>query len=138
MGRIESVSPVRISSGLKNGRNANCRKDIMNVSTTSHIQAQSGVCGGKPCVAGTRIRVQDIYVWHELHGLSADEIVSRFPQVTLADVYAALSYYWDHRDEIQRQMQEESAFVDAIKLSSPSPLAPKRSGSDAANDPLSS
>jgi uncharacterized protein (DUF433 family) len=110
----------------------------MNVTMTPHIQSQPEVCGGKPCITGTRIRVQDVYVWHELDGLSADEIVSRYPQVTLADVYAALSYYWDHRDEIQRQMHEESAFVDAIKKTSPSPLAQKRNGNDAANNPLPS
>jgi hypothetical protein len=53
-------------------------------------------------------------VWDELQGLSADEIVSRFPHLTMADVYAALSYYWDHREEIQRQMQEETDFVERL------------------------
>ena len=53
------------------------------------------VLGGKPCIAGTRIRVQDIYQWHELQGKSPDEIVSSFPQLTMADVYAALAYFWD-------------------------------------------
>ena len=110
----------------------------MNQILTSHIQSQPGVCGGKPCITGTRIRVQDVYVWHELQGLSADEIVSRFPQTTLASVYAALAYYWDHREEIQVQMQDESAFVEALKEQSPSPLARKLADQHAANDPLSS
>ncbi len=89
------------------------------------IESQPGVCGGKPCIAGTRIRVQDVFVWHELQGLSADEIVSRFPQLTMADVYAALSYYWDHRDEIQRDMQAESDLVTRLRQQSVSPLAEK-------------
>ena len=71
-----------------------------------HIESKPGVCGGKPCVAGTRIRVQDIFVWHEMQGKTPDEIVSDFPQLTLADVHAALAYYWDHREEIHRQMKE--------------------------------
>ena len=71
---------------------------------TDRITSTPDVCGGKPCIAGTRIRVQDVYVWHELQGVSADELVSRFPHLTMADVYAALSY-WDHRRN-QRQMQE--------------------------------
>ena len=50
--------------------------------------------------------MQDLVSWHETDGFSPDEIVSRFPQLTLADVYAALSYYWDHRDEIQPANQE--------------------------------
>lgn len=89
------------------------------------IESQLGVCGGKPCIAGTRIRVQDVFVWHELQGQSADEIVSRFPQLTMADVYAALSYYWDHRDEIQRDMQAESDLVTRLRQQSVSPLAEK-------------
>ena len=104
----------------------------------SQIQSQPDVCGGKPCIAGTRVRVQDIYVWHELQSLSADEIVSRFPQITLAGVYSALAYYWEHRDELQRQMREESAFVEALKERSPSPLAQKVICQDAAHDSLPS
>lgn len=89
------------------------------------IESQPSVCGGKPCIAGTRIRVQDVFVWHELQGQLADEIVSRFPQLTMADVYAALSYYWDHRDEIQCDMQAESDLVTRLRQQSVSPLAEK-------------
>ena len=59
--------------------------------------------------------MQDVFVWHELQGQSADEIVSRFPQLTMADVYAALAYYWDHHDEIQRDMQAESDLVTRLR-----------------------
>ncbi|HEX5442744.1 MAG TPA: DUF433 domain-containing protein, partial [Pirellulales bacterium] len=71
----------------------------MSQAEIGRIASNPGICGGKPCIAGSRIRVQDVYVWHELQGLSVDEIVSRYPQLSMADVYAALSYYWDHRDE---------------------------------------
>jgi uncharacterized protein (DUF433 family) len=105
---------------------------------TEHIVAKPGVCGGKPCIAGTRIRVQDVYVWHELQGLSADEIVSRFPHLTMAGVYAALAYYWDHRDEIRRQMQEETEFVEQMKQKHSSPLKQKLAGKDVPDHPLPS
>jgi uncharacterized protein (DUF433 family) len=110
----------------------------MDQTITSHIESKPGVCGGKPCVAGTRIRVQDIYVWHELRGQSADEIVSRFPQLTLSDVYAALTYYWDHRDEVRRQMDEETRFVEELKAKHPSPLAEKLARKHAADDSVPS
>ncbi|HEX4652394.1 MAG TPA: DUF433 domain-containing protein, partial [Granulicella sp.] len=71
-----------------------------------HIELTPGTCGGKPRVAGSRIRVQDVVVWHERMGLSADEIVTRYPRLSLADVYAALAYYHDHREEIDSQMEE--------------------------------
>jgi len=40
----------------------------------NHIEITQGVCGGKPRIAGHRIRVEDIAIWHERMGLSADEI----------------------------------------------------------------
>jgi uncharacterized protein (DUF433 family) len=110
----------------------------MSQTNIEHIVSKPDVCGGKPCIADTRIRVQDVYVWHELQGLSADEIVSRFPQLSMADVYAALSHYWDHRDEIQKQMQEETDFVERMKQKHPSPLKQKLAGNDAQNDSVSS
>jgi uncharacterized protein (DUF433 family) len=102
------------------------------------IASNLGVCGGKPCIAGTRIRVQDVFVWHELQGQSADEIVSNFPHLTMSDVYAALAYYWDHRDEIQQQIAEETAFVEEMKRKHPSPLKEKLAAKDAPNNSLPS
>jgi uncharacterized protein (DUF433 family) len=90
----------------------------------NHIESKPDVCGGRPCVAGTRIRVQDIYSWHDTDGFSPGEIVSRFPQLTLADVYAALSFYWDHRDEIQRQIRADQEFIEEMKRTNPSRLPP--------------
>ena len=68
-------------------------KVIENV-LTQHIEATPGVLGGKPRIAGHRIRVMDIVVWHEKRGYSLDEIVTMFPGITLADVHAALAYYF--------------------------------------------
>jgi uncharacterized protein (DUF433 family) len=91
-------------------------------STKQHIASTPGVCGGKPCIAGTRIRVQDIYVWHELQGQGVDEIVAKFPQLTHGDVYAALAYFWDHRQEMLDEMRRGDAFVEALALRHPSKL----------------
>lgn len=110
----------------------------MSQAEVGRIVKNASVCGGKPCVAGSRIRVQDVYVWHELQGLSADEIVSRYPQLTMSDVYAALSYYWDHRDEIQRQMTADDEFVLQMKEQHGSPLRQKLRGIDAPDDSLPS
>lgn len=72
----------------------------------SHIEVTPGTCGGKPRIAGHRIRVQDIVLWTE-EGRSADEIVTDFPQLTLSDVYAALAYYHDHREAIDNDIRED-------------------------------
>ena len=95
------------------------------ISTPVHIEVTPGVCGGKPRVAGTRIRVQDIVIWHERLGLSADEICSQYPQVNLAAVYAALAYYHDHRDAIDRQTEQGQALMEELKRQYPSKLQVK-------------
>ena len=87
---------------------------------SEHIEITPGICGGKPRIAGHRIRVQDIAVWHEQMGMSPDEIVSRYPTITLADVYAALAYYHDHFQEIRQQIQESQAFVQELQAKIPS------------------
>jgi len=90
-----------------------------------HIDATPGVCGGKPRIAGHRIRVLDIAVCHEEQGMSPDEIASAYPGLSLADVHAALAYYFDHRDEIQADMAEERHFVEEVKKATPSLLHEK-------------
>src|SRR6266849_1065851 len=64
------------------------------------IAITPGVCGGKPHIAGRRITVQNIAIWHERMGLSADEIATDY-NLTLSEVHAALAYYFAYRDEIE-------------------------------------
>ncbi len=66
-------------------------------------------------IAGTRVRVQDIYAQAEIHGRTPEEIVEGLPHLTLGQVHAALSYLHDHRDEILREMREDDAFVNELR-----------------------
>src|SRR5437879_5659949 len=75
-----------------------------------HIEITPGVCGGKPRIAGHRIRVQDIVLSHQRAGMTPDEIVSAFPTITLSDVYASLAYYHDCRAQIDADIQEADQF----------------------------
>lgn len=95
---------------------------------SKHIEISPGVCGGRARIAGHRLRVQDIVVWHEVLGRSADEIIARYPQLTHADVYAALAYYFDNADEIRRQMNEDKAFAENLRTHVPSKLEQGMSG----------
>ncbi|MDA0836780.1 MAG: DUF433 domain-containing protein [Planctomycetota bacterium] len=102
----------------------------MSATIASHIELNNQICGGKACIRGTRIRVQDIYVWHELQGLSPDQIVSDFPQLTLADVYAGMAYFWDNREKIREQMENAEEFVEEVKQRHPSRLQEKLAKAD--------
>jgi uncharacterized protein (DUF433 family) len=106
----------------------------MSATIATHIEETPGVCGGKPRIAGTRIRVQDIVVWTE-QGQSPDEIVAGYPHLTLADVYAALAYYHDNRDKIDRQLRESEQFIAALQAQA---MTRQPRITDADGDPVSS
>ncbi len=98
--------------------------------TTSaeHIAKTPGVCGGRACIAGHRIRVADIVAWHERRGYSPDEIVALFPGLALADVHAALAYYFDHRDEIEADLRADDALAGQLARTHRSKLRERLNG----------
>ena len=51
-----------------------------------YIVSTPDTCGGKPRIAGSRIRVKDIVIWHVHQGMTPTEIVSKWPHLTLASV----------------------------------------------------
>ncbi len=93
-------------------------------SLDQHIEITPGIVGGKPRIAGHRITVENIVIWHERMGRCADEIAADY-DLTLADVYAALTYYFDHRAEIDQSMEESKAFVEELRQRTPSKLLEK-------------
>ncbi len=93
--------------------------------TVQHIISKPDVLGGSPHIAGHRVRVLDIVVWHEKRGFSPDQIVDQFPGITLGDVYAALAYYFDHSQEIDAEFIEESRHISEVRLKYPSKLQQK-------------
>ena len=86
-----------------------------------HIELTPDTAGGKPRIRGRRITVQNVAIWHERLGKSADEIAAEY-DLTLADVYAALAYYFDHRAEIDQRIEQDNALVDALRERTPSKL----------------
>jgi uncharacterized protein (DUF433 family) len=70
-----------------------------------HIQVDEQ---GRARVAGHRIEVQHIVVLKQLHGYSAEQLQTEaYPHLSLAQIHAALAYYYDHQAEIDRQIAEE-------------------------------
>ena len=84
-----------------------------------HIEITPGIAGGKPRIAGHRITVQNIAIWHERLGQSADEIAAEY-DLTLTDIYVALAYYFDHRAEMDRSIEEGEDFAETLRQRLPS------------------
>jgi uncharacterized protein (DUF433 family) len=87
----------------------------MGVLIDRRISRDPGVCGGRACIAGHRVRVLDVVTWHEHQGMSPDEIVNQVPSLSLADVHAALAYYFEHLAEIQEEMQSERSQAEEFR-----------------------
>jgi uncharacterized protein (DUF433 family) len=86
---------------------------------TPRIVRTPGVCGGKPRIDEHRIKVEHIAICHERMGMSPDEIVSGHPTISLGQVHAALAYYYEHREEIDRDIEEGKHLAEELKANSP-------------------
>ena len=85
-----------------------------NATENPHVTRTPGVCGGKPCVAGTRVRVWDIYDWYS-SGHSVDEIIDQFPHLTRAGIHGAMAYFWDHEDELKVMRTADREYVERMR-----------------------
>lgn len=66
-----------------------------------------------------KIRVSMIVADHLGHGWSADQISEQYPHLRRAEIHSALTYYFDHKSEIEAILEEE---LSAPPQSEPSPL----------------
>ncbi|MBI5696508.1 MAG: DUF433 domain-containing protein [Nitrospirae bacterium] len=73
----------------------------------TYITRTPGVCGGEPVIQGSRISVRLIAGWYRM-GRTADEILEYYPQLSLAKIYDALSYYHDHREEVDKSIEDDT------------------------------
>ena len=89
-----------------------------------HIEITPEIRGGKPRIAGRGITVADVVLMHYRLGLSLEEIAGKY-DLPLAAVYAAMSYYHDHKQEIDQSIEEDEAFAESFRSNNPSILQEK-------------
>jgi uncharacterized protein (DUF433 family) len=87
---------------------------------SEHIVSTEDTCGGAPRIAGSRIRVKDVVIWHIHQGMSVAEIVTNWPHLDHAGVHAALAYYYDRKDEIEAEIEADEAWYEEMKAKTPS------------------
>jgi uncharacterized protein (DUF433 family) len=73
-----------------------------------HVSTDSQVMSGRPCIAGTRVRVMDIVGAYKA-GVSDEQLREYFSSrtLTLSEIHAALAYYYDHQEEIDAAFAED-------------------------------
>jgi uncharacterized protein (DUF433 family) len=97
----------------------------MSTVSTERITKRAGICGGRACIAGHRIRVMDIVVLYDQMGMTPAEIIDQFPTITLSDVHSAMAYYYDHMDEIQDDISQEADVAERLRSHFPSKITPE-------------
>lgn len=74
-------------------------------------------------IAGTRTKVVGLVLDKLAYGWSPEEIHFQHPRLSLGQIYSALAYYADHRDELDRDIEDRLREVDRLRAEAgPSPL----------------
>ncbi len=84
---------------------------------------------GVPLIAGTTMKVVELVTAQIAYGWSPEELHFQHPYLTLGQIHAALAYYWDHKQEVDADMERRRQFAqEARQQAGPSPLAAKLQG----------
>jgi len=84
------------------------------VHSINSIVSNPNVRQGRPTISGTGITVHNIATAYVYRHESAEEIASGY-QISPAEVHAALAYYYEHKTEIDREMDEDDKFAREAK-----------------------
>jgi len=80
-----------------------------------HISRDRRISGGSPIITGTRTRIIDIVIEYEYLGYTPDEIINAHPHLSLPQVHDALSYYYEHQEEIDREIRERKERIEELR-----------------------
>lgn len=87
---------------------------------TSHVVIDER---GVAWIDDTNVKVIEVVLDTLAHGSSPEEIHLQYPHLSLAQIHAALSYYYDHRETLDRVIAQQLEKVDALAAkSSDSPV----------------
>jgi uncharacterized protein (DUF433 family) len=70
---------------------------------------------GVPVIAGANTKVVELITEFQVHGLSPEELCFQLPHLSLSQVYSALAYYWDHKEEIDRDVERRYERVEEAR-----------------------
>ena len=83
------------------------------------------VTGRSPVIVGTRTKVIDIAIRYEFGGMTPDQLIEQFPHLTLAQIHDALSYYYEHKSDLDGACREEQTLINELRKHYPSRLRAK-------------
>jgi uncharacterized protein (DUF433 family) len=77
-----------------------------------------------PTIAGTTMKVIELVLDHVAYGWSAEELHFQHPYLAMGQIYSALAYYWDHKVELDQDIERRLECIDQVQQTAkPTPLA---------------
>jgi uncharacterized protein (DUF433 family) len=134
--RLGARGPLRADRGSRAGPmpyDAGRRAGVVRYAMTTtceHIEVRDGV----PYIAGTTSKVEGVVINHLNFGWDGLELQAQLPHLTLGQVYAALGYYYDHKDEMDVEFERGEQEAESLRSRLEDPalraklLAAKRAG----------
>lgn len=68
-----------------------------------------------PIIAGTNMKVIELVLDKNAYGWSPEELHFQHPYLTLGQIYSALAYYWDHREELDKDIERRLVSVNSVQ-----------------------
>lgn len=88
----------------------------MTVEIGNLLVSSPSICGGMLRIEGTRITINQIAVLCK-EGLTTEEIAEEYPHLNLAQIHAALAYYYANQEEIERSLNRQEEEAKLLKKS---------------------
>ena len=79
-----------------------------------------------PTIAGTTIKVIELVLDHLAYGWSPEELHFQHPHLTMGQIYSALAYYWDHKAELDQDIERRLRLIDQFQQTAPLPPLAER------------
>lgn len=79
------------------------------VTTYEHIEIDAD---GVPIIAAANTKVHELVLDMMAHGTSPEEMSFQYPHLTLGQIYSALAYYWDHKKQVDSEIERRFALVE--------------------------
>jgi len=79
-----------------------------------------------PTVAGTTMKVVELVLDHLAYGWSPEELHFQHPYLSMGQIYSALAYYWDHKAELDQDLERRLELVDQLQQTTKPPALAER------------
>jgi uncharacterized protein (DUF433 family) len=90
-----------------------------------YVERRPGIRRGAPVIEGTGIKVLDVAIRYEVMGMTAEEIMVALPHLDLPQIHAALSYYYAHKAEMDKEWKKSLRKIRRLRAAQASILEQK-------------